>query len=445
MTGIVFCIAAFILCFIATRRSLPTGLGVLMTVGYFYGILRANVPNQSMHFLFDVGAIGFYAALMTRGLKPDERPVAETLLPWMALLIGWPILLFLFPVQDPLIQLVGLRAQILFVPFVMIGAMLDADDWYALARWIAVLNLVAFGFAVGEYFLGVPRFYPYNGMTQIIYASTDVVGHEYRIPATFIHAAPYCAMMVASTPLLLGATVQRRGGKLDFWLLSAAILASGLGVFMGASRSSAAVLILMLGLTFLMRNMSPKVLLRLAIAIACVGWTVADNPRLQRFTTLSDTNYVEERIGTSVNTTFIDAAIKYPMGNGLGGGGTSIPYFLQDRTISPVAIENEYGRILLEIGIPGLLIWIAFIGWILIRPPPRKNDPWRMALRLSRIYVAISFATAVTGSGTLNSVPGTAFLLMLVGWLCTARLAPAGQKVARPDRITKRRLAGNMM
>jgi len=57
----------------------------------------------------------------------------------------------------------------------------------------------------------------------------------------------------------------------------------------------------------------------------------------------------------------------------LGGGGTSIPYFLQDRVKDPVAIENEYGRILLEAGIPGLLIWLIFIFWTVARPVPNGD------------------------------------------------------------------------
>jgi len=382
---------------------------------------------------------------MTGGLKPEHRARLGPLQPWLVLLVGWPLLLFLFPIQDPLVQLVGLRGQVFFIPFILIGAMLEPDDWYALAKWFAVLNMIAFGFALAEYIEGVPKFYPRNAMTTIVYASQDVAGHTaFRIPSTFTSAAPFSSMMVATTTLLLGAQVQRRGRRLDFWLLATSIVATGLGVFMGASRSQAAALFLMLGLTFLMGHLSFKVVLRVAIVAVCVGWIVANNERMQRFTTLSDTDALQERIGYSVNQSFFDAAFKYPMGNGLGGGGTSIPYFLQDRLRNQVAIENEYGRIMLEEGIPGLLIWIAFIVWVMLSPLPRKNNPWRLALRLSRMYLFISFSTAIMGSGMLNSVPGTALLLMLVGWVSMRRFAPAAQKTAQPDRIVRTRLAGSM-
>src|ERR1700682_325647 len=175
MEGTALCIVALLGCFIAGGRSMVWGLGAVMTVGYGYGIVRANVPSPVMHFLFDAGATGFYLALITRGLKPEQRSRVNALQPWLVLLIGWPILLFFFPVQDPLIQLVGLRGQIFFVPFVLIGAMLEADEWYFLAKWLAVLNLAAFGFAVAEFLKGITAFYARNAMTEIIYASRDVV------------------------------------------------------------------------------------------------------------------------------------------------------------------------------------------------------------------------------------------------------------------------------
>ena len=449
MAGIALCIAALLVCFIAGRRSIVWGVGAVMTIGYGYGIVRANFPNPMSFFIFDAGAVGLYLALVTRGLTNEQRSRISVLQPWMFLLLGWPLVLFFFPVQDPLIQLVGLRGQIFFVPFVLVGALLDWEDWYFLAEWFAVLNLVAFGFACAEFVMGVPRFYPRNAMTQIIYQSHDVLGHSaYRIPATFINSAAYCAMMVSTSILLLGAWVQRRGRKLDFWLLSAAILATVLGVFMGASRSQAAMLFLMFGLTFLMGHLSRKVIIRVAVIAACIGWVVMHNPRMQRFTDLADTESVQARFDYSygLSGSLFDAAMKYPMGNGLGGGGTSIPYFLRDRLRDPVSMENEYARIMLEQGIPGLLVWLTFMVWVLFSPLEKRKDAWRLGLRLSRIYLAIAFAMAATGTGMLNSTPGTAILLMLVGWVSTARFSPAAQKTTAPSRVPARtRYAGNMM
>ena len=88
---------------------------------------------------------------------------------------------------------------------------------------------------------------------------------------------------------------------------------------------------------------------------------MSSQERLQRFLTLRDTEALVERIGWSINTSLIEAVVEYPLGNGLGGGGTSIPYFLQDRIRHPVLLENEYARIVLELGLPGLGLWLVFL------------------------------------------------------------------------------------
>ena len=50
-------------------------------------------------------------------------------------------------------------------------------------------------------------------------------------------------------------------------------------------------------------------------------------------------------------------------------------------------MENEYARILLELGIPGLVMWVLFIGWIFTRGEIRKNDMFYLGRRLA--YVAV--------------------------------------------------------
>jgi cell division protein FtsW (lipid II flippase) len=233
-------------------------------------------------------------------------------------------------------------------------------------------------------------------------------------------------------PLLLNAWTQKRTGRLDYWLFMLALVASLLGVFMGASRSWAGIMILAFGSTFFMGQMNVRVLLGSIALAVCVGLIVANNPRLQRFTTLQDTEMVENRFATSVNESFVAALHDYPMGNGLGGGGTSIPYFLQDRVKDTVVMENEYGRILLETGIPGLLIWLIFIFWAIAHGIP--DGEWGLALRLTRNLLALSFATAVLGTGLLTWVPGTPMLLAFLGWTTTAGArAPAASRVAQPQ------------
>ncbi len=158
-------------------------------------------------------------------------------------------------------------------------------------------------------------------------------------------------------------------------------------------------------------------LLGWVLILSGIGWLAFGEERLQRFTELQNTQMVSERIAGSVNMGFFEAAATYPFGNGLGGGGTSIPYFLQNRIEKPVIIENEYARILLEQGLVGLALWVAFIVWVLIRPQPSKSDSWFVGRRLAWVTCAVYFATGLIGTGLLTSIPHTCLLLLSVGWV----------------------------
>src|SRR5205085_2288080 len=119
------------------------------------------------------------------------------------------------------------------------------------------------------------------------------------------------------------------------------------------------------------------------VIMVVIGMVAAGEARLQRVTELQDTEFVKNRVVGSVNMTFFELAATYPFGNGLGGGGTSIPYFLQDRIKNQVVMENEYARILLEQGIFGPCLWAAFIIWLLTRQRGKRFDPWSNGRRLA--------------------------------------------------------------
>jgi len=158
--------------------------------------------------------------------------------------------------------------------------------------------------------------------------------------------------------------------------------------------------------------------------MAAIGLFASGEARLQRFTDLSNAETVTERVRWSVNMTFFELAAQYPLGNGLGGGGSSIPYFLQDRIASPVGMENEYARIMLEQGIFGLLLWIAFIIWLFARGKGDPTDPWREGRRLAYCSCLIAFGTGLIGVGMFSSVPYTCLLLINAGWIAARQNVP---------------------
>jgi len=293
---------------------------------------------------------------------------------------------------------------------------MKAGDWSSLALGLATLNLVAFAFASGEYMLGVERFYPLSPVTAIIYGSNDVAGQYLRIPATFVTAHVYAGTMVATMPLLIG-SLSRGVGMLRRFLLSAGLGVAIVGILLANARIyvvSAAVIAVA---SILLRRTSARTRLICCGAIAASLLLAFSNERMQRFTSLSDTDYVTERIHGSVNRTFFEVLIEHPMGNGLGGGGTSLPSFLEGQVKNPIAMENEYGRILSEQGIIGLLCWAGFIGWFLTSSKAGTRSSWMGARKLTWCWCALSFGLSMIGTGTMTSIPTTALLMLGVGWV----------------------------
>ncbi len=403
-----------------------TGLATVLGIGYVYGITRANIPETFSHFIFDAGVVGLYVGQLFRPLSAAQRLAIKRLKTWFVLLIAWPVLLFLVPIQDPLVQLVGLRGNIFLLPFLLLGARLQGAGLYRLALCAAGLNLMAFVFAVVEFFFGVDRLFPYSAVTELVYKSRDVADYtSFRIPASFTGAHAYAGTMVMTIPLLVGAWVQKHKRAWQEYLFVAALMASLLGVLMAGARTHVVVLTVLLIVITLSGGLKSASRLSWVTIVFGVGWMISSEERLLRFMTLQDLDYVSERISHSVNMNFFELASNYPLGNGLGGGGTSLPYFLQHLIEDPVAMESEYARIMLEQGLPGLFIWLAFVAFVFSRRVARAREPWDLGRRLAWFACAAYFATGLIGVGLLTSIPQTSLLLLLTGWLAVPQPSAA--------------------
>jgi hypothetical protein len=441
MIAIALCILAFVACFLAGRRSLGQGLVVLLTFGYFYGILRANLLTTYSHFIFDAGMLGLYLACLGRALQPSERSRSQTVRLWVSLLLVWPSLLVMLPFQPPLVSLVGLRGNIFFIPLLLLGSTMKRKDLIELSMGLALLDLVAVAFGGAEYFLGVPRFFPPSPVTRIIYASADVEGGFFRIPAIFSSAHAFGGTMIDTIPFLVGLWTNS-DTRLGRWLGLIGISTAMLGVLMSATRQNFIFGCAMVIFFVFTAKVKGKQRIAFLIVVGAVAVMALTNTRFQRFKSLGETSQVTDRIAGSVNRGFWEILVEYPMGNGLGGGGTSIPYFLEGDVRNPIGMENEYSRILSEQGVIGFLLWLSFILWFLSRARTAfEKGPWAASRRLTWTISAFGFGTAWIGTGILTSIPATLLLMVGMGWTAV----PEAPQPALPERVPRpvRRLPRN--
>jgi hypothetical protein len=434
--GILFCCVSFAACLLLGRVSIAAGLGSVVSVGYLYGIIRANYLDSATYFVFDSATVGFYLSLLSGLPSRAHDDALRPLRGWTMALLGWTVFMFLMPIQHPLIQLVGLRGNAFLLPLLLMGGWLRWQDARQLSLWLAVLNHIAFAFALAEYVIGVPAFFPRNQVTELIYRSTDVAGTAFRIPACFANAHSYGGTMVATLPWLIGAWTQPRLPGWHRALLGSGIALALAGVFMSAARSIMIQLAVVILLTTLSGKLRGGLLFGWLIVLGVVGYVVSGEERLQRFLTLGDTEHVMTRLEGSVNLNFVELLVAYPLGNGMGAGGTSIPYFLQHLLRDPVGLENEYSRILLEQGVPGLLLWLAFIVWCIGQRPNDPRDAWLFGKRLLWAFGLASFATAAIGIGLMTAIPQSALFLLGMGFALTAERTP--RRSARRRHATQR-------
>ena len=415
MTSLPICLICFAVTFMLARRSLVWGLGACVGLGYVFGVLKANLFDTFSFFIWDSAVLGFYASYFSRRARPEELTRTEGLRMWVAALILWPVLLAAIPVQYPLVQLVGLRANVFLLPFLLIGSRLKPEDFDELASILAALNLMALALATIEYFFGLEQFFPRNQVTELIYMSRDVAGYTaFRIPAFFINAHAYAGTMVMTMPFLLGAWVREtRPWRKN--LIPAGMMAALIGVFLAASRTHMIMLCVLMLYALLSRELRSLSRAGLLVMVVCTALIVSNDERMQRFTSLLDKEFVTQRVSSSINLPFVEAALEYPFGVGIGGGGTSIPYFLQDEVLEDVLAENEYVRIMLEEGVLGLAMWISFIVWMATRRRNAIGQP-SLGRRLGRFLTVGYFLMACLGTGLLTSVPQSMLLLLAAGW-----------------------------
>lgn len=405
-------------------RSLGHGLAAALAVGFVYGIVRARFTGGAMHFLFDAALVGLYAGVFGRRWRSrDDGPVR----PWVVVLTLWPVLMMCIPFQHPLVQLVGLRAAVFYLPCVLLGARAREEDLQVVARAVAVLDLVALLFGGLEFLLGVERFYPRSPVTQIIYMAQDVGAEgSLRIPGTFPTSHAYGGTMVSTLPLLF-AGWQSASSHRERVLFIGAAVAAAVGVFLSATRQPALYLFALSAFLLVFLPLPPSRRLPILVGIALVAVVVVQSDRLQRFSTLTDPEVFAGRVRGSLNLGFLELLSEQPMGAGLGSAvGTSIPHFLQHLAAPQIGMENEWGRIALEQSLLGMLLWVGFVGLTIVRFP-RGRRPWDLGRRLAWALTVMVWGTAFIGTGMLTSVPGTVLTLLFMGLLWRRRPAPASR------------------
>lgn len=420
----VFPFAAFLGAVLGVRLSLGHGLAWVVGVGYFNGVIRANYLSVFTTFMFDAALLGLFlgaAVFHRQRIVPIlGRPLGH----WWLALSAWPLLLALVPINDYFIQAIALRATVWFLPALLLGACVNGRDVSVLRSALVWLNLAALAVGLYVYRNGVEAVYPENAVTEIIYNSRDAGDGYRRIPSTFLSSHAYGATMFASIIFLVSGMITGRPRASTKACLAIGVAAAVVGVAMCGARQPILGAMLVLFGAWWAGGFSARLGGVVFVLIAGGAFVVSFDERFQRILTLEDSEAVAVRLHGSMNEQFVDLLFKYPVGAGMGTSvGTSVPYFLADRAPTPIGMENEYSRILVDQGWVGLVLWIGFLIWLHARPPSMKTSQGQSAAGLFYAATFVSWATAAIGTGTLTSIPGSFLLLLQMGAVARWRMA----------------------
>ena len=96
-----------------------------------------------------------------------------------------------------------------------------------------------------------------------------------------------------------------------------------------------------------------------------------------------------------------------------------MPYFLAELVHTPISMESEYARILLEQGIIGLALWVGFIVWFVTSSFAGVRKSRAPGARIAWVACCAYLASGMTGLGMLTSIPQSVLVLLAIGWVGT--------------------------
>jgi hypothetical protein len=317
--------------------------------------------------------------------------------------------------QPFLVQLVGLRSSLLFVPTLAFATRMTERDAQEFSSWAGVSAVVATGFAIAELAFGVETFFPLNAATDRLYQTFAVDGQTLRLPACFASSHLYGGTLVGLIPFLWG----RLEGPLRKRGLTVLYLACAASAAFLCSSRIPVLLLAALVLTIVALGWRSPILTICAVAAVVVIWVVVGaEERFRRYETLGREDVVTERVHWSVNNGLLDIIVDAPLGHGLASAvGTSIPYFLAEDALPQEGLESEVSRVALELGVFGLVVWVLFGVRSLVGAFVAAQRSKKLSDALMFVSLGVTAATALIGVGVMSAIPTTLLIFLQIGWL----------------------------
>ncbi len=384
-----------------------------IVVGFILAPIKDRYPSPVSYFLFDLLfglALFFWATGRVRrgrGLLP-ETPLTKMLLVFYALCAVYAF----FPGIPLWIGLSAFRGWCFFTLAYVLGYDLTRSGRQVRTYLLLVILLavLAGGYGIYQYMAGVESVIPDDELAaerhrfaMYVTPSGEV---EFRIFSTFVSAGAFGSMMAYASALALILSLSRDLSPLLRTLLRAGIVPMMTSLVLTGTRAALVMVLIGMLVLWVHRRAMRVYLIALVLIFIGVrlGIDLTEGRAAERFASLADLGLILGRISNPL-LVGIQAMREAPWGHGLGRTGHGVPFFMGQwyPTFRPIFSDGDFGRIMVEMGVLGLLGLLLLLGTAL-------RSAWRALQRLKgtpeeEIALAIVSGAFMMGSGTLVGSP----------------------------------------
>ncbi|MGD9497570.1 MAG: O-antigen ligase family protein [Armatimonadota bacterium] len=378
---------------IAAFASLELGVMALIVAACFDGFLKGLSPGWHTQLLKDY-LLG--VCLLRWGwlsvLGHPRRSVRHPLSVMILLFMGWA-LLQLLNARNPslMLALTNLRTWVIWLPvfFLAYDYLASRAQVERFLRFIFPLMTPLAIYGIVQYQVGLDHLFALGEGFDVYQRSqyaTATYELEVRPPSTMISAHTFAAACVMAICLGIGAVAYFRGRRHIQLPIVVSMPLLGVALLVTAVRNAyASVAVGVLVLLVLLRRPGLVLVTAAVGAVAFYGANELTGGRtFERLNTIiSQPEYTRARIVGPWGTALYWAG-RRPLGAGYssGAGRGRLLENLEPEAVRPeqrtVWAENEYARALIELGIPGFLLFCAMLAgviWHSLQAYRRCEDP----------------------------------------------------------------------
>ena len=316
------------------------------------------------------------------------------------------------------VGLAGLRMWTIWLPifFIAYDTIVSRQQFERIVLFVIALFVPLSIYGITQYYIGLDHLYKlgpgFNVHRYQYYAGAQQ--NELRPPSTMVSPHAFAGGLTTVALMAVGAGIYFSKNRVIQVVTLAAVPLMGVALMITAVRNAAASAVI--GVVALLAVIRRADLAVIAVILGAIAITQVDsitggeaNRRLM--SVIEDREYTKNRILGRWNFA-VQFALEHPLGSGIATGmGTGRLSNFGRELVNPegrsVAVENEYGRSLTELGIPGFLFFV----WLLFSITRNNYKSYRGALHLrDRWLLAGIFASCFSMLARLLTGPA------LYGW-----------------------------